>query len=181
LITSTEQLAETVGVSAACQALEMPRSSLYRARNVTAPRPVCEETVSPRALPPEEKAQIRQVLNSERFADQPPAELFIPDLFYIECANILLKYRRRFRRSLKDSQADLADLSRLALKSTPTADLMQNALLLASELDLSAYDACYVVLARQLGILLVTADQPLARKLEFALFLGDLDTQFSEE
>jgi len=58
---------------------------------------------------------------------------------------------------------------------------MENALLLASELNLSAYDACYAVLAQQLGILLVTADQPLARKLEFAIFLGDLDLQSLEE
>jgi putative transposase len=76
LITSTEQLAERVGVSAACQALEMPRSSLYRARNVTEPQPVCEDPVSPRALPPEERAEVRQVLNSERFADQPPREVY---------------------------------------------------------------------------------------------------------
>jgi hypothetical protein len=82
---------------------------------------------------------------------------------------------------LKDSQSDLIDLGRLALKSTPTADLMKNALLLASELDLSAYDACYALLAQQLGIHLVTADQPLARKLEFAVFLGDLDIQLPEE
>ena len=116
-----------------------------------------------------------------RLAEDSQAEIHIPDLFYIECANILLKYTRRFGRSLKDSQADLVDLSRLALKSTPTADLMENALLLASELDLSAYDACYAVLAQQLGIPLLTADQPLARKLEFAIFLGDLDIQLSEE
>jgi putative transposase len=76
LITSTEQLAETVGVSAACQALDMPRSSLYRTHNVTKPRPVCEATVSPRALPPEERTEVRQVLNSERFADQAPREVY---------------------------------------------------------------------------------------------------------
>jgi putative transposase len=76
LISSTEQLAETVGVSAACQALEMPRSSLYRARLATAPQPVCEAPVSPRALPSEERAEVRQVLNSERFADQPPREVY---------------------------------------------------------------------------------------------------------
>jgi hypothetical protein len=81
--------------------------------------------------------------------------------------------RAWLKEHLKDSQSDLIDLSRLALKSTPTADLMKNALLLASELDLSAYDACYALLAQQLGIRLVTADQPLARKLEFAVFLGD--------
>jgi putative transposase len=76
LITSTEQLAERVGVSAACQALEMPRSSLYRARQATEPWPVCEETVSPRALPPEERTEVHQVLNSERFADQAPREVY---------------------------------------------------------------------------------------------------------
>jgi putative transposase len=76
LITSTEQLAETVGVSAACQALEVPRSSLYRARLATAPQSVCEDPVSPRALPPAERTEVRQVLNSERFADQPPREVY---------------------------------------------------------------------------------------------------------
>ena len=58
---------------------------------------------------------------------------------------------------------------------------MESALLLASELNLSACDACYAVLAQQLGISLVTADQPLARKLEFAVFFGDLDIQLPEE
>ena len=76
MIASTEQLAETVGVSAACQALEMPRSSLYRARQGQAPDQTQESMVSPRALSPDEKVEIRQVLNSERFADQPPREVY---------------------------------------------------------------------------------------------------------
>lgn len=76
MITSTEQLAETVGVSAACQALEMPRSSLYRARQGQAPDQTQESMVSPRALSPDEKVEVRQVLNSERFADQPPREVY---------------------------------------------------------------------------------------------------------
>ena len=110
-------------------------------------------------------------------AADPSAELYVPDLFYIECANILLKYTRRFGRSMEDSQADLVDLSRLALRSTSTADLMKKALLLTGEMNLSAYDACYAVLAQQLKIPLVTADQPIARKIEFAVFLGDVDIQ----
>lgn len=76
MIASTEQLAERVGVSAACQALEMPRSSLYRTRTMTQPRLVRESTVSPRALPSSERADVHQVLNSERFADQPPREVY---------------------------------------------------------------------------------------------------------
>jgi putative transposase len=76
LITCSEQLAGTVGVSRACQALAVARSSLYRARRVTEPKPVCEGTVSPRALQSTEKAQVWQVLNSARFADQAPREVY---------------------------------------------------------------------------------------------------------
>ena len=76
MIASTEQLAERVGVSAACQALVMPRSSLYRTRKITEPVAAPAAVISPRALPPTEKAEVRQVLNSERFADQPPREVY---------------------------------------------------------------------------------------------------------
>jgi putative transposase len=76
LIASVEHLAESVSVWKACQALAVPRSSLYRQRQITespvAPAPV----VSPRALQPTEKAEVRQVLNSERFADQAPREVY---------------------------------------------------------------------------------------------------------
>lgn len=108
-------------------------------------------------------------------ADETPAELHVPDLFYIECANILLKYTRRFKRPLEDSQADLADLSELALKSTSTADLMEDALTLAYDRKLTAYDACYAVLAQKLELPLITADEPLARGIEWAMWIGDLE------
>jgi len=115
-------------------------------------------------------------------AAEPPAELYVPDLFYMECTNILLKYMRRFGRSLDDSQADLADLNRLALKSTPTADLMEEALSLASEKNLTAYDACYAVLAGQLDIPMITADKSLALAIESAIFIGDfVITPYAEE
>ena len=76
MIVSVEQLAETVGVSAACQALDVPRSSLYRQRQVATPPVAPASVVSPRALQPTEKAEVRQVLNSERFADQAPREVY---------------------------------------------------------------------------------------------------------
>ena len=103
----------------------------------------------------------------------PPAEFFVPDLFYIECTNILLKYMRRFGRSLADSQADLADLNRLALKSVSTTVLMEDALLLENEKKLTAYDACYAMLAWQLHIPLITADEAMARAIDWAVWLGD--------
>lgn len=109
-----------------------------------------------------------------RLADDPPAQLFVPDLFYIECANILLKYSRRFGRPIQDSLADLADLHRLNLKETPAVDLMEDALLGASEMGLTAYDACYAVLAERLQIPLLSADKVLVSAVKNAKWIGDL-------
>lgn len=107
-------------------------------------------------------------------ADEMPAELHVPDLFYIECANILLKYARRFKRPIEDSLADLANLNDLALQSTPTTELMEDALTLAYERKLTAYDAFYAVLAGRLDIPLITADDLLAKTIEWAVWIGDL-------
>jgi putative transposase len=71
---TAEQLAPTVGVTTACQDLGVPRSSLYRARQPlppAKPRPK-----SSRALSEEERAEVRAVLNSERFQDCPPRQVY---------------------------------------------------------------------------------------------------------
>jgi predicted nucleic acid-binding protein len=106
---------------------------------------------------------------------EPTAELHVPDLFFIECANILWKYIRRYGRALEDCQADLADLSRLALQTVSTAELMEDALTLAAHSGLTAYDACYAVLAHRLSLPLVSADRELCRSVAWAVWLGDLD------
>jgi len=103
-----------------------------------------------------------------------PAIFYVPDLFYIECTNILLKYTRRFGRSLADSRADLLDLGRLALRVVSTAELMDDALLLAVEHDITAYDACYAVLASRLELPLITADEKLVKAVS-AIWIGALE------
>jgi predicted nucleic acid-binding protein len=110
-----------------------------------------------------------------KLAEDPQAEIHVPDLFYIECANILLKYTRRYKRPIEDSLADLEDLNKLALKSTSTADLIEDALLLANEKNLTAYDACYAVLAQKLKLPLITADAPLAKAVDWAIWIGDFE------
>lgn len=109
----------------------------------------------------------------EQLAADTPAHLYVPDLFYIECTKILLKYTRRFGRPLEDSRADLADLGRLSLRVVSTAELMEDALLLAAEKNITANDACYAVLASRLDVSLVSADQPLVKAVG-ALWIGDL-------
>jgi predicted nucleic acid-binding protein len=126
------------------------------------PRFVVDASVGIKLFVDEEYSDKVHTLFDQLAAD-PPANLYVPDLFYIECTNILLKYTRRFGRSLEDSRADLVDLGRLSLRVVPTAELMEDALLLAAEHNITAYDACYAVLATRLDFPLVTADEPLAK------------------
>src|SRR5512147_1105724 len=71
---TTKQLSQQVGVSLACRTMSLPRSSLYRARQ---PRPEPKPRPTPEhALSPDEQAEVRQELNSERFQDCAPRQVY---------------------------------------------------------------------------------------------------------
>ena len=69
-----EKLAETIGMQAACAALALPRSSQYRNRKPR--REKSTPTTSVRALSQAEKERVLQELNSERFQDLSPREIY---------------------------------------------------------------------------------------------------------
>jgi putative transposase len=74
MMKASEQLSAEAGVSAACQALAVPRSSYYRAQQ---PKPKATPRPTPqRALNQEEKTQVRETLNSERFQDSSPRQVY---------------------------------------------------------------------------------------------------------
>ena len=101
----------------------------------------------------------------DHLADALPARFYVPDLFYIECSNILWKYVRRFGYPLGTAQQNIADLARLPLQAVPTAALVEPALSLAAAHEITAYDAAYVALGERLSLPVVTADEALAGKL----------------
>jgi len=70
---AAETLAQRLGVRAACQTLGVPRSRWYRARRPMLRKPACAPE---RTLSPAEKAHVLDVLNSQRFRDQAPREVY---------------------------------------------------------------------------------------------------------
>jgi len=74
MIQAAEGLSERIGVAQACEVLGVPRSSLYRARR--SPQPPAPRPTPQRALSEEEKATVRETLNSERFWDCTPREVY---------------------------------------------------------------------------------------------------------
>jgi putative transposase len=75
-MTAVTELAPTVGIAAACRALGVSRAGFYRRqqppRTHSAPK---TRRASPRALNQAERQGVRDVLNSERFVDQAPAQV----------------------------------------------------------------------------------------------------------
>ncbi len=89
------------------------------------------------------------------------ALLLVPDLFHIECTNILWKRVARGLYTIENAKKNLADLYAMSLPTTPTAGLMGRALELAYQYSVTADDACYLALSELHGVPLLTADIPL--------------------
>lgn len=101
---------------------------------------------------------------------EPHAIFYVPDLFYIECTNIILKYVRRGIIDVSDANFYITALENLALVPTPTHSLMRSAYSLATTRNLSAYDACYIALSKTVSAPLLTADE---RMVKSCLPFGD--------
>jgi putative transposase len=78
MMAAAEELGQSIGVATACQVLNIPRSSLYRGRHAgrKATMPGNQRPRPTRALSDAEREEVRSVLNSERFQDQSPREVY---------------------------------------------------------------------------------------------------------
>jgi len=86
------ELAAQIGVKRACEALHVPRSRIYRERQpqaVSAPRPTPAH-----ALSSAERATVRDTLNSERFMDQAPRQVYAA---LLDEGNYLCHWRTMYR------------------------------------------------------------------------------------
>jgi len=86
-------------------------------------------------------------------------ELVAPALLVYEVANAL-NYKPDFtEEDVKSSIDALTDLSLTV--EMPSKELMKHAISVARDSDLSVYDSCYIALAEQLNVRMVTADRRL--------------------
>lgn len=83
MLRAAEELAQVTGMAEACRLLGIPRSTLYRMRRPEQEPPGVERLESSRqprqsvrALTNAERAAVRDVLNSERFQDQSPRQVY---------------------------------------------------------------------------------------------------------
>jgi putative transposase len=79
LIQAAETLVPVLGITVACESVGLSRGSYYRAQQPLAPvvpTPTPGRPPSPRSLTVDEKTRVREVLNSERFQDLAPREVY---------------------------------------------------------------------------------------------------------
>ena len=91
-----DELAETVGIAEACRVLGVPRSSHERARqpcDALVP-PVRARPTPARALSDEERTTVREVLNSPRFQDCAPRQVYAS---LLDEATYLCSWRTMYR------------------------------------------------------------------------------------
>ena len=93
---------------------------------------------------------------------QTDVDAYAPDLIWIEVANALRRGVSAQTLSSEQAHRVLATTLRLPIEIQSLAELARPALAASLAHELSAYDACYLVLAEALDATLVTADRRLA-------------------
>ena len=76
MISHVDELIPLITVQAACEALVIPRSVFYRAKSSGVQRVAHEKVLPARALQPAERQSVLDILDSTRFQDQAPREVY---------------------------------------------------------------------------------------------------------
>jgi len=87
---------------------------------------------------------------------------FVPDLMFVEAANILWKKRRQGMMTDIDVSNHMLTIKSLPFDVTASIPIVDDAVRIAMAHDRTAYDSMYLALARHLACPFVTADERLA-------------------
>jgi predicted nucleic acid-binding protein len=89
-------------------------------------------------------------------------ELVVPDLFWAEFGNVLLKATRQGRCTAAEGEESFAASNHSGYRPRYRLPLLQPAFIIANQYGRSFYDSLYVALAVSLEATLITADERLA-------------------
>jgi predicted nucleic acid-binding protein len=92
-------------------------------------------------------------------------DLLVPDLFWVECANVAWKAVRVGRLPLASADAALTALTEYDFPTVPSPSLLSSAFQIATAFQRTIYDSIYVALAVKSKAQLVTADERLVNSL----------------
>lgn len=94
----------------------------------------------------------------------PDSEAFVPGIWSLEIANVLLVAERRSRMTQEQSEEAIALLQSLLIQVDTATDTnaLGPTLIIGRQEGLAAYDAAYLELALRLGLPLATIDTRLA-------------------
>jgi predicted nucleic acid-binding protein len=112
-------------------------------------------------LPPADEPLIAEAVQLLDLHTAGHTQLLVPDLFWVECANVLWKAVRKERCSQSSGISGLATLGAYNIITFGCKHLVEPAFRNAASFNCSVYDSLYVALAAELGVPLVTADQKL--------------------
>lgn len=88
--------------------------------------------------------------------------LAAPELFWVECANVLWAKARRGQITQGDARAAYAAIAAAPVSVIPAQTLADAAQVIALEIDQTAYDSLYLAAALATRSLLVTANEAFA-------------------
>ena len=113
-------------------------------------------------LPEEHSEYVRNLiilLQSSRL------KLMAPDYALVESANVLWKHVQRNNLLYQDAASGLKLIQQAGIELVPQIDLLDDALFLAAQTNITVYDALFAVLAQRERIPLITADRQLVNRL----------------
>lgn len=93
-------------------------------------------------------------------------QLVAPSFLLVECANVLWKDALRTGDPIEDVIAALNNLRGINISLVPQEDLLDDALRLAVEINITVYDALYCALARRENAEIITEDRRLRNALD---------------
>lgn len=93
-------------------------------------------------------------------------QLVAPDFLLVECANVLWKSALRTGESFEGVMSALDELREIKVRLAPQDDLLEDALRLALNMEITVYDALYCALAQSENAEIITEDRRLRNALD---------------